>query len=264
MARTTEAIYQELLAEKQSKSSLNPLNSTSATAVWRLWLYISASGIAAHEALWERAQAALNTQARSLQVGTPSWYVAKAREYRVGDSLEVNPITFQVEYPSTATGEQIIRYAAISGIGVSSVLKVAKEVATVPTPLTSGELDAFRTYIDRLQFAGSQIVSQSLAADTLRLTAELYYDGSFVEADLLTAVNAAINDYLRNLPFNGRIITNALIDAVQAVEGVRDFYITSFEGKNAVADVFAPIGRSYTPLAGYALFELLTITPFAE
>ena len=44
--------------------------------------------------------------------------------------------------------------------------------------------------------------------------------------------------------------TNALIDAVQATEGVRDIDINTLEGKPN-AGVYVPIDREYDTSAGY-------------
>ena len=252
MARTVNEIYQDLLTEKDNNPVLSAaLTSVSTTALFNLFLFVFATATHTLEVLWDLVNPVLVSDAQKLQVGTAEWYVDKAKEYRIGDQLIVDPITRQVEYPDTATGDQIIARAAISGVGAQQVLKVAKENNSIAEPLTALELNAFSSYIDRLQVAGVKIEVVSIDADLLKLIGDVYYDGTFDQVVVQANVETAINTFLSSdLPFDARLLKNKLIDVVQAVEGVLDFDIDSLEGKN-INSQYAEIDRVYLPLSGY-------------
>lgn len=256
MARTLEEIQQAIIDDKNSRPELAALDNASNAAIWRLWVYVVAFAIWLHENLWDVAEVKLEEKAASLQVGTSRWYVVKALDFQMDDTLEFDPSTYQVRYPEGSTGEKIVKRASISGTGSVSVLKVAKEPTLgSPEKLSAPELAQFVSYIDQIQFAGAQINVLSIDGDELKLFGDVYYVATFDQALIQANVEAAINDYLANLDFDGRLLINKLIDAVQAVEGVTDFYVTTSEAKNSVANVHNPFGRTYAPLSGYIFID---------
>lgn len=249
MARTISEIQSEILSAIQMDATLSDMNSTSITAVYRLIAYITAVAHWVHENFFDAHKTAVEILINQAPVGTPSWYVKKAKEFQLGDVL------YEVEgflaYPVVDATKQIITQAAYKVTGSKLFLKVAKAGVLVDTlePLSTTELAQFAGYIDRLRFAGTEIEIVSLNADRLRLYGKIYYQGIYEVTDFQTRLVAAIKGYLKNLPFDGTIQTIKLIDAMQQVSGFSDVEFTqliAFSG--LLSEGFT---RSYETKAGY-------------
>ena len=64
----------------------------------------------------------------------------------------------------------------------------------------------------------------------------------------------AINEFLSSLPFDGKFILNDLIDAIEAVEGVKIGHVVSASA-NYAATPYVSIPVQYTPDAGYMVLN---------
>ena len=60
MARTINAIFSEMLEQKNNTPALSSLTSSSATAIWRLLFYVVAFAIYVHESLWDEYRKEVN------------------------------------------------------------------------------------------------------------------------------------------------------------------------------------------------------------
>jgi hypothetical protein len=136
-------------------------------------------------------------------------------------------------------------------------IKAAKVVSDVVTPLSSPELGAFNAYVNKILPVGTFVSVTSAAADDLKVYADVYFDPLVIAADgsLLTdaavfPVEDAINEYITNLPFNGDFNLNALINAVQLMDGVVDIVLTSVSARYG-ALAYSTITHNYVPDAGY-------------
>ena len=88
MARTLQEIEAQIIAEKDTRPELAGLTSTSATAIWRLWVYIIAFAIWTQEVLFDKYQAEMRDMIDDLRPGTLRWYQQKCLEYQFGDVLQ--------------------------------------------------------------------------------------------------------------------------------------------------------------------------------
>lgn len=61
----------------------------------------------------------------------------------------------------------------------------------------------------------------------------------------------AIKDYIENLPFNGEFSNMALIDTLQAVDGVRIAELKSSESASSANGTYSAIDAHVVPVAGY-------------
>ena len=96
--------------------------------------------------------------------------------------------------------------------------------------------------------------------DRFSCQVEIYYDPMLVAETVETACREAVREYIENLPFNGEYTNMALVDALQAVEGVR---IVEFKGATRVAadeTVVVPIDARCVPAAGYFTMEDVQLT----
>jgi hypothetical protein len=94
-------------------------------------------------------------------------------------------------------------------------------------PLSAAERSALAIYMDRVKDAGVHLSITTQTGDNLKLTVEISYDALVINSDgeridgaSLTPVLDAVKAYLLALPFNGLLVLNRLIRAVEDVEGV--------------------------------------------
>jgi hypothetical protein len=269
MARKLSDIYTALIAEKVAQATLNglepaidshqtlltDLTTQSKVASWRLMLAVVAVGIWVHEQLWDVAKAELIDLADKAQAGTLRWYREQCLLFQFGDSLQW--LDGKYKYFIITPANQIVQRAACVEAGGNLIIKVAKLVAGVVTPLDFTELAAFTTYINQIKYAGTVTQVVSAAADLLKLQYKVYYnplvmaaDGTLLSDGVSKPAEEAINNFITNLPFNGRLNLSAIDDAVQAATGVLDVSRTLAEAKYGIIP-YAAITDYYYPNAGY-------------
>lgn len=218
MARTVAQIKQQMLDAKNANPTLSTLTSTSQTAKWNLYYFIVASCIAIFEQLQDIFKTELETIASTAAPSTPQWTRNKVLAFQTGDVAELNTNTFVIEYPTINTANQILtRCAVVTAPNRTVLIKVAK--SDPPTPVSSGELAELQSYVETFNPAGIAFTLINDDSDKMEVAATVYYNGQY-SAVISTNVEAALNNYMANLPFNGVISTQAVVDAIQAVEGV--------------------------------------------
>jgi hypothetical protein len=218
MARTVAQIKQSMLDAKNADPTLSALTSTSQTAKWNLYYFIVASCIAIFEQLQDIFKTELEAIASTAAPSTPQWTRNKVLKFQSGDIAELNTTTFTVEYPTINTTNQILtRCAVITAPNRTVLIKVAK--SNPPVPVSVGELAELQSYIETFNPAGIAFTLINENSDKMEVAATIYYNGQY-SAVISTNVVAALNNYMANLPFNGVISTQAVVDAIQAAEGV--------------------------------------------
>jgi hypothetical protein len=266
MARSTTVIKQSIIDAKNAETALNDLTSNSQSAIWNVWAFITAQSINYFEQLMDLLKTEVEEIAASAVVGTSPWLKDRSLKFQFGDVVQVNS-DFSVGYPTTDTTKQIVTQASVKQTGNRLVLiKVAKGTTPSLTALSAVELAAFTSYIDKIKFAGTQTNVISQEADKLKVAADVYYDGQYVQSTVKTNVINAINDYLAALPFDGTVSLNKLIDAIQNVEGVNDVVLNTVVARpdtvalssNLVTNMVTGsdwLSRNYETSAGYIVGE---------
>jgi hypothetical protein len=284
MARTIADIYAEVSAAKDSQAALaelapdadtaqelmTALTSSSRVAIWRLWAYVTAVAIHTHEVLWDLYRAEVEKRAAEAIVGTLRWYQATVLAFQYGDALTYNPATGKYGYAVPDVTKRIVRRCAVRETPQGLVFKVAKLSGQVPMGLTTQEAQAVSGYIKQVRFAGTRFQVVSGEGDILIVSATVFYDPIEPLTTLKGAVEAAIKGYVANLPFDGELLINKLIDAVQLVQGVRDFQVVTVTTKQSVAAPIVAVNRAHVPYYGYyvnssasgeTLADTITYTP---
>lgn len=266
MARTVDEIQAEIITAKDQEAELNALNSPSAVSIWRLWTRITATAIAVHEALLDEAIVEMEQIARDAIAGTADWLQRRILEfqYDASNPQVITVIDGRAAYPVVDESLRIITRASIVENESGRVtVKVAKG-ENVLEPLAVEELNALRGYLDKIGFVGVPLDSVSLNADRLRFAGTVFYSGEFVETTVKDAVKAAITSYLDSISiedFDGRVVREDLIDAIQKVDGVTgvDTLNVQLNGRpeqdalGGGANV--AIQRLYETFAGYIIEE---------
>lgn len=273
MGRTLNEIYDAIALEKSEQTALSALEpdidtaqtlladltTPSRVARWRLMCWIVAFAIWAHERLWDAFRAEVEQLAAGSHIGTLRWYVEKARAYQHGHELVI--VNNVPGYAEADPGSRIVARAAGKEEGGFVLLKLAKESSGDLVPLSAPELDAFRDYIDEIKMAGALVNVMSANADLLRVYAVVYYDplvmaanGSLILEPTVFPVEDAVNTYLASLPFDGRVVLNELVDAMQAAVGVTNPWLTSAQMKVGLFP-YIPIMVHVFTSAGYAKID---------
>jgi hypothetical protein len=271
MARTIAQIYNAIIVAKETQTPLAALapsndtyqqlfvdmTSSSKVAIWRLLAYIVASAIWTHETLWDLFRIEIDTKIANGVWGTVRWYQQQAFKFQYGDMLTYNTATSHYEYATIDTTKQIIkRCSIIEDTNSTLIVKVAKLDPNL-IALTQSEKTAFVSYLKKIKFAGTAINVVTGNGDLLRIELDISYDAIIPLNDIQTNVEAAINSYIGNLPFDGQFRVINLIDAIQTVQGVTDVLspTNGIETRLSLTAPWLPISQNHTPTYGYYLID---------
>lgn len=248
MARTIEAIMQQLLTVKEQDVTLRKrLTSTSKTAIWRLLLYVCAVCAHSVEVLMDAFKGDVRETVARMRPHTVRWYQEMARLFMKDKTLPEGSDTYDT---TGMTDEQIeearvVKYAAVVEQDGEVIVKAAKGDEGARLPLDSDELTALQGYMDEVKDAGVRLLCISGVGERFACALTVFYDPAMTAETVAAAVRAAIKGYVTSLPFNGLYTNMALVDAVQAVDGVKIAELTA-----ATADG-APLTVCAVPQYGY-------------
>ena len=268
-------LHTSIIEAVADEADLSTLNSTSKTAIWRLWAFVTACCMWLLEQLWLLFRKDVDTLVATAIPATDRWLANDVKRWQYGHSLLVDPTTLRLVYAEDDAEARLIVASAVQSRGGVSLLKVAKsDGGDGLEPLTEVEFTSFsQGFLDDVQPVGANIRAESRPADLLQLPYDIYYDANYTEADMRGRVEEAMMTLLRNLPFNGAFYIQRLTDAIQNVAGVMDVVPGVLVAQIQVTGGGTPppattLGRVYFPLAGYLqidpstpLSTSLTFTP---
>lgn len=285
MARTIDTINNDLkqafmqdttLAEKYGfTAGANFADTFSRFSIESIILYIVAASIWTLEKLFDTHTAEVTDYIATMKPHSLRWYVEKAKAFMYGVPL----IDGSDQYDTTnLTDEQIaekkiVTFAACTEANATLYLKVAK---AGPAPLTTDEKAAFEAYLHEIKDAGVRIDVISEHGDYLKLDMVIYYDPLLInangesKADGTKVVEAAIKDYIENIPFNGEFRKNELEDAIRAVDGVVMVeFVAAYHSETGTDDTYEEVVPYCKPASGYFKFdntdlENVTYQPYAN
>lgn len=190
--------------------------------------------------------------ASSTEYGNQSWWRSVILYFQTDTALSI--LNGKAIYNTIDIAKQIIKRVAIVEYFNGSILivqiKVAKETAGVPAPVSAPELVQLESYVKSRKPSGIQTQIINVAADEVKVTEAIYYDGKLDLTALQTAVIAARNSYLANIVFDGQFNINKYRDTLEQVPGVIDTDISGVSIK-PVGGVYTSVVRTYEPLSGY-------------
>lgn len=283
--RTLNQIYQEIITFKEAQAQLeelqpttgetfsrllSDLSSTSKVAIWRLWAYIVAFYIWQFEKLNAIYMQEAEAWASRKQVPTLRWYRQQALNYLHGVSITWDEATqsfLQLPDPDDDINElKVVKYCATIKAPGRVRIKVAADDNGTPAQLTTSQKSGLEFYLNQVRAAGDDLEIVNNEADKLKISFDVYVDplaidistGELINEPGTNPVEDALSGFLLNLPFNGRLKSSALIDAIQSATGVTDIELLILEYKYG-AFPWQPVGVSVVPDAGYFEVEELTI-----
>jgi len=260
MARTRIEIENEMIAAKVADANLAGLSSTSATAIWRRWIVVVASAIVTLENLWEQFKVVVLAIIDAMKPHSERWYAEKTKAFRYGFNLIQQSDRYDDTglTPAQIAASQIVAQAAVEEQTRGIRIKVAKLVGLELDQLINAEMLALVAYMKRVKDAGVKVIITTGPADSLKLKVQAKFNplvlnasGQRIDGTDNEPVQKAIDKYLKNLPFNGVLELDKLVDTIQLVEGVNHAYILEASARyGALAYTSFTDGR-YTPDAGY-------------
>lgn len=201
------------------------------------------------------------------------WYHTKAMAFQYGfDLLQNTDIYDNANYTDEQINDsKIIKYAAVSEVLAPTrlILKIATEKDGSLTKLSDEQALSFSTYINEVKDAGVLIVPINFAPDKLKLDIKIIRDKLVLKSDGQHIINGnyPVNDtlqhFIRNLPFDGELSLQKLVDDLQSTQGVIDLAITS--AKTAWIDAdnesgnygnYENIDIRVNPKSGYFIINL--------
>ncbi|WP_066435587.1 hypothetical protein [Chryseobacterium sp. CCH4-E10] len=273
MNKTYLEILAELLSAKESDPNLSTLDSDSKTSLWRRFLEVCAWAIYNFQLSAMLHLQEVQELIAAQKVFNLKRYRTESLRFQFGfdlleDSDQFSSTYMQNGIPIEATGEQIeaskiIKYAAcnrvISQGKVRIVIKIAPENLEEIFP--DEVMTAFGRYIEEIAPAGDHVTFVNYLPDMLRFAFKIKYDPMVLRENgmnIITAkypVNDAINNFLKNLPFNGELSVQKLESAILAVDGVEDLQTLSIETKWIDPAVngyglYQPVNMSVIPQSG--------------
>lgn len=253
--RTFEEIKQQIIDEKEATSELSALNSTSATAIWKLWINVVALAIFTFEEIFEKDKDTLVNLTERKRYGTLDWYMEEVKKFQFDYQLVFNSETGEFYYPVDDENARIIAQSAVLEDSQSGnlTMKLARLNNGELAPLDSAQLVAVTNYIESIKVAGTNIELLTLNPDEINITANVYYDGNLQQSTVKTSILEALNEFKDNATFNGIILRNNLIEVIRNVTGVDDVYFTALTGKTSVGTP-TNIDRDYNALSGYFVY----------
>lgn len=278
MSKTIAEHYQEIIAVKEGRSELDgltPLNETSASflndnasgsrvAIWRLWCWIMATISWINENLFEAHKKEVEDLIAARPQPTLRWYQQICFTFQYSDALIWNGKQYVYADTASAAAEakRIIKRAAVVKGGSQLQFKIAKlDGAGKPVKLTIGERTAFEAYLEDMAYPGTNTVVISEDPDQLKLQLKIYFDalqlnpdGSSTADPSAFPVKNAVNAFVQNLPFNGRMNVQKLADAIQGVPGVVDLELPQISARYGNLP-YQPTGREYIPFAGHMVLD---------
>ena len=254
MATRIDELYNEI--DQRRQELLPELDSPSATAEYKGWQQVFATTQASAENIIEGDKAIIQAIVDNNHVGTPPWYVqiAKQFQFNVNETyyLVVDSETGALRYNRIVPEDRIVKQASYVEGDRSVIIKVATtDSGNILQPLTPLQLVNFENYMREIKMAGIKVSVVNLPADLLELTADIYYSPAYNNNNLQSAIIQSLDQYSLELQYDGIIYKNAVIDAIQRVEGVVDVFIPQGGLVGIQGDIRTPIERSYTTNSGY-------------
>jgi hypothetical protein len=247
------------------------LTSNSMFAIFRLFTFIIASAIWIFESFLDQHTLEIDYKLANQKSGTKSWYRTMALRFQYGFKLVPDKDYFDNgnDTAETIALSKIIKYAAVNESEDESrlIIKIAGEVGGVLTDFTDpAQVEAIENYFKEVKYPG-KITIINYKPDKLYLTLRIKRD-VLVLTD--TGMNKryanypiieALQEFMKELPFDGDLKLSALVDKVQKVLGVLD--ATLIEAKSTWIDptqdgygVPQPIFTNKVAESGY--FEIVT------
>ncbi len=217
-----------------------------------------------HEQLFDQNKKEIAEMIASDKAHRPSWYVMMAKRFQYGFPL----VPDEDYYDNSGYSEdqiadsKIIKYAAITPNAGRLYIKIATETAGELSPISEEQKISFDQYIFDIADAGVKYLIVNYLPDLLLLNMQIFIDPLVLTADGMSKLNGnfpvqeALEEFMKELPFNGELVLQSLGNKLQQVEGVKIVNIVLAESQSIDVNTEEynlpqPINVKTVPVSGY-------------
>lgn len=237
-----------------------------------IFFYIVATAIWALEKLFDLHKDEVDETLKTLMPHTARWYRIKALAFQYGfdlfdDTDEFDNTGYTYE---EVEASKIIKYSAVIESEYDSrlIVKIATESNYGElAPVATEQFAAFIGYMAEVKDAGVRVTVINYLPDRLKLSLRIVRDPLVLDANGMHIINAnypineAIHAFMKELPFNGKLSLQSLVDKLQAAEGVVDLSLDLAQTAwiDATTDGYGDwqnIDISTIPVSGYFYVNL--------
>ncbi len=222
---------------------LADITSASKVAVWRLMMWLFATGSWIVQTLFDKLILEVTDILSAKKPHTLRWYAEESKKFQLGYAMIWKDDMYQ--YERIDPDAQIVKYSAAAEKNGKVILKLAAEVGGQKLALDYGQKAAITEFWSQWKDAGVKLEIVSQAADILKINILIVRDrlvlngnNSLIRDASVFPIDVAIDTYGKNLEFNGVIVLSELCEKIKAAEGVIDVKLISAQHK--------PAGGSYT------------------
>lgn len=234
-----------------------------AASVENILLYVWAVCAWAVEQLVARHREEVTAELEELMPHRPKWYRDKVLEFMEDRELIDDTDRYDLSGMSESeiSAARVVKHAVATESRDASLLtiKVAGESGGKRQPLSEAQEGKLRAYLSEVKDAGVRVSLVNMEPDTFNCTVDIYYNAMLDPGGVKESCLSAINEYIRNLPFNGEYTNMALVDALQTVAGVRVVELLGSSARVAGELTARTINARLTPAAGYFKAGEITI-----
>lgn len=264
MARKIEEIQQGMFNTIAANENLAGLNSTSKVSIWRLFVFIVAYAIWLLETIFDQHKKEVDDIIEAKMPHRKQWYRTKALAFQYGFALMLDTDKYDNTGYTTEQIEasKVIKYAAVTKSGDQLYIKIATETDGILAPIATEVITAFGSYMEDIADCGVKYLVVNNLPDILNLYIQIFRNPLVLDANGMSILNGnypvkeAINEYMKQLPFNGELVLAHLVDKLQQVEGVKipNIYYATSEAIDINTGEYLPaefIDVKTVPVAGY-------------
>lgn len=232
MARSISEIQTRMIEAVSANQILSgQITSTSKTSITRLFTFIVATAIWMLEVFFDQHKKEVDEKLANQKSGTLPWYRTMALRFQYNFDLVKDEDYFDNKDKdgNEIEASKIVKYAAVNETTESSrvIIKIAGEESDgVLAPISDEQREGFEAYINKIKVAGVKVTVLNYKADLLSLVIRIKRNAMILNEKGMKEgkfpVNIAIEEFMKELPFDGDLRLSALVDKLQSVEGVLD------------------------------------------
>ncbi|MDH1883971.1 nucleotidyltransferase [Empedobacter sp. GD03797] len=227
---SVENYQREMILAKEANQSLEGLTSTSKTSTWRMMLYIMAYSVEQIAQLFTLHRSEIDTKISTQKTHRLPWIQSLYLNFQYGFELIKEKDLFDNTNAADEEIEasKIIKYCAVneSSTGREVIIKIATEKDNILSPLEADKIEAIYEYTKRVKGAGVPYRIINYLPDRLKLNIRVFRDPLVINAngmDITSAkypIQEALQEFMKELPFNGELRIQDLANKLEAVTGV--------------------------------------------
>lgn len=215
-----------------------------------IWLKIVDSIAKVMEILYKELQNSvliINNNIAQLKYGKPQYYIETLKKFQYGDSLTVDPNTYNYVYETIDTTKQIITAVSFAVSGVDLTIKCAKTVDGEFAKLTNDEYTSFVNYARKTtEIAGLPLIITTNDPDKLSFNITIYYFSSYNENEIKELLTDALATFKTTQIFDNRFYKNDLESYVKTnIPGIRNCTLSSTSANNVPFTDYVDLESGY-------------------